>query len=190
LAGIGRLPQETDEKIAARAAVFPTSSSIAGAGIIRALKSRCEHDILHRCRSSRQGRHARASTASPRLWQVSVWRTALAAAFGAIAAVILLAAHQSRGRSPARRRSDCSSCGLCRRAGRRDGSRWCGAAARRACWTHGLTGLPLRIARKLGAVFALLRAGPPSYALGVLLVAVHGDRWLLGGSQPLHVLMG
>ena len=55
----------------------------------------------------------------------------------------------------------------------------------------GLSGLPLRIARKLGAVFALLRAGPLIMLSAVLLGGLFTViAWLLGGSQPLHVLIG
>src|SRR5262245_10901939 len=55
----------------------------------------------------------------------------------------------------------------------------------------GLRGLPLKIARKLGAVFARLRAGPlitlSAVLLGGLIALI---AWLLGGSNPLHVLIG
>jgi hypothetical protein len=55
----------------------------------------------------------------------------------------------------------------------------------------GLSGLPLRIARKLGAVFALLRAGPLIMLSAVLLGGLFTViAYLLGGSQPLHVLIG
>jgi len=55
----------------------------------------------------------------------------------------------------------------------------------------GLRGLPLKIARKLGAVFALLRAGPLVTLSAVLLGGMFALlAWLLGGSKPLHVLIG
>jgi len=51
--------------------------------------------------------------------------------------------------------------------------------------------LPLKIARKLGPVFAFWRAGPlitlSAVVLGGLFALI---AWLLGGSNPLHVLFG
>src|SRR5690242_18037704 len=89
----GASPQEADEKITATRSRFSDDfiERLAPA-IVRALNRDAEHDILHALRSfEARPTPLERPAASTRLWQVSVWRTALAAAFGAIAAVILLA---------------------------------------------------------------------------------------------------
>src|SRR5262245_5116250 len=88
-----RSPQAANQTITAARIRFPDEFIDRQApAIIRALNGDAEHDILHALRSfeARPTPLARPTTA-PRLWQASLWRTALAAAFGAIAAVILLA---------------------------------------------------------------------------------------------------
>ena len=191
----GGSPQETDEKIAAARSRFSDEFIDRQApGIIRALNRDAEHDILHALRSfeARPTPLARP-TASPRLWQVSVWRTALAAAFGAIAAVILLALQpigETLTREAAIRLLIVAA--FVGALGAAIGVTVVAAPPLDALVGRmGLTGLPLRIARKLGAVFALLRAGPlitlSAVLLGGLFTVI---AWLLGGSQPLHVLIG
>ena len=131
--------------------------------------------------------------ASPRLWQVSLSRTALAAAFGAIAAVILLALqpiNETLTREAAIRSLIVAA--FVGALGAAIGVAVVAAPPLDTLITRtGLTGLPLRIARKLGAVFALLRAGPLITLSAVLLGGLFAViAWLLGGSQPLHVLIG
>ena len=191
----GGSPQETDEKIAAARSRFSDEFIDRQApGIIRALNRDAEHDILHALRSfeARPTPLARP-VASPRLWQVSVWRTALAAAFGAIAAVILLALQpigETLTREAAIRLLIVAA--FVGALGAAIGVTVVAAPPLDALVGRmGLTGLPLRIARKLGAVFAFLRAGPlitlSAVLLGGLFTVI---AWLLGGSQPLHVLIG
>ena len=191
----GGSPQETDEKIAAARSRFSDEFIDRQApAIICALNRDAEQDILHALRSfeARPTPLARP-TASPRLWQVSVWRTALAAAFGAIAAVILLALQpigETLSREAAIRLLIVAA--FVGALGAAIGVTVVAAPPLDALVGRmGLTGLPLRIARKLGAVFALLRAGPlitlSAVLLGGLFTVI---AWLLGGSQPLHVLIG
>jgi hypothetical protein len=191
----GGSPQETDEKIAAARSRFSDEFIDRQApAIIRSLNRDAEYDILHALRSfeARPTPLARP-TASPRLWQISVWRTALAAAFGAIAAVILLALQpigETLTREAAIRLLIVAA--FVGALGAAIGVTVVAAPPLDALVGRmGLTGLPLRIARKLGAVFALLRAGPlitlSAVLLGGLFTVI---AWLLGGSQPLHVLIG
>ena len=191
----GGSPRESEEKIAAARSKF-SDEFIDGQApaIIRGLNRDAEHDILHALRSfeARPTPLARPA-ASPRHWQASLWRTALAAAFGAIAAVILLALQpidETITREAAIRLLIVAA--FVGALGAAIGVTVVAAppldtlAAR-----MGLSGLPLRIARKLGGVFALLRAGPlitlSAVLLGGLFTVI---AWLLGGSQPLHVVVG
>jgi hypothetical protein len=191
----GGSPQEAGEKITAARSRF-SDEFIDGRApaIIRALNRDAEHDILHALRSfeARPAPLARP-VASPRLWQVSVWRTALAAAFGAIAAAILLALQpidETLTREAAIRLLIVVA--FVGALGAAIGVTVVAAPPLDALIGRmGLSGLPLRIARKLGAVFAFLRAGPlitlSAVLLGGLFTVI---AWLLGGSQPLHVLIG
>jgi hypothetical protein len=191
----GGSPQEAGEKITAARSRF-SDEFIDGRApaIIRALNRDAEHDILHALRSfeARPAPLARP-VASPRLWQVSVWRTALAAAFGAIAAAILLALQpidETLTREAAIRLLIVAA--FVGALGAAIGVTVVAAPPLDALIGRmGLSGLPLRIARKLGAVFAFLRAGPlitlSAVLLGGLFTVI---AWLLGGSQPLHVLIG
>lgn len=191
----GGSPQEAGEKITAARSRF-SDEFIDGRApaIIRALNRDAEHDILHALRSfeARPAPLARP-VASPRLWQVSVWRTALAAAFGAIAAAILLAL-QPIDETPTREAAIrlLIVAAFVGALGAAIGVTVVAAPPLDALIGRmGLSGLPLRIARKLGAVFAFLRAGPlitlSAVLLGGLFTVI---AWLLGGSQPLHVLIG
>ena len=191
----GGSPQEADEKIGAARSKF-SDEFIDGQApaIIRGLNREAEHDILHALRSfeARPTPLARP-VASLRLWQVSVWRTALAAAFGAIAAVILLALqpiNETLTREAAIRLLIVAA--FVGALGAAVGVTVVAAPPLDTLIARmGLSGLPLRIARKLGGVFALLRAGPlitlSAVLLGGLFTVI---AWLLGGSQPLHVLIG
>jgi hypothetical protein len=191
----GGSPQEADEKLDAARSKF-SDEFIDGQApaIIRALNRDAEHDILHALRSfeARPAPLARPA-ASPRLWQASLWRTALAAAFGAIAAVILLALQpieETITREAAIRLLIVAA--FVGAIGAAIGVTVVAAPPLDTFIARmGLSGLPLRIARKLGAVFALLRAGPlitlSAVLLGGLFTVI---AWLLGGSQPLHVLIG
>jgi hypothetical protein len=191
----GGSPQEGDEKIAAARSKF-SDEFIDGQApaIIRGLNRDAEHDILHALRSfeARPAPLVRP-VASPRLWQASLWRTALAAAFGAIAAVILLALQpidETLTREAAIRLLIVAA--FVGALGAAIGVTVVAAPPLDMLVARmGLSGLPLRIARKLGAVFALLRAGPlitlSAVLLGGLFTVI---AWLLGGSQPLHVVIG
>jgi len=191
----GGSPQEADEKIAAAHSRFSDEFIDRQApGIIRGLNRDAEQDVLHALRSfeARPMPLARP-VASPRHWQVSVWRTALAAAFGAIAAVILLAL-QPIGETITREAAIklLIVAAFVGALGAAIGVALVAAPPLDTLVARmGLTGLPLRIARKLGGVFALLRAGPlitlSAVLLGGLFTVI---AWLLGGSQPLHVVIG
>jgi len=191
----GGSPQEADEKITAALSRFSDEFIDRQApAIIRALNRDAEHDILHALRSfeARPTPSARP-VASPPLWQVGVWRTALAAAFGAITAVILLAL-QPINEAVTREATIRSLivAAFVAALGAAIGVTVVAAPPLDALVARmGLTGLPLRIVRKLGAVFALLRAGPLIMLSAVLLGGLFTViAWLLGGSQPLHVLIG
>jgi hypothetical protein len=191
----GASSQEADEKIATARARFSDDFLDQHAPpIIRALNRDAEHDILHALRSfeARPVPLQRASPSTHR-WQASFWRTALAAAFGTVAAVIILALQPTAETitREAMMRSLIAAAFVAA----------LGAAIGVAIMTSppldtllartGLRGLPLKIARKLGAVFALLRAGPLITLSAVLLAGLFAlIAWLLGGSNPLHVLIG
>src|SRR5262245_11933982 len=191
----GASAQEADEKIATARAKFSDDFLDQRAPpIIRALNRDAEHDILQALRSfeARPAPLRRASPSTHR-WQAALWRTALAAAFGAVAAVILLAL-QPVAETVTREAMIRSLIAAAFAAA-------LGAAVGVAIMTAppldallaraGLRGLPLKIARKLGAVFALLRAGPLITLSAVLLGGLFALlAWLLGGSNPLHVLIG
>jgi hypothetical protein len=191
----GASPQEADEKIsAARSSFSDEFIDRQAPAIIRALNRDAEQDILHALRSfeARPAPLARP-VASPRLWQASLWRTALAAAFGAIAAVILLALQpidETLTREAVIRLLIVAA--FVGALGAAIGVTVVAAPPLDALIARmGLTGLPLRIARKLGAVFALLRAGPLIMLSAVLLGGLFTViAYLLGGSQPLHVVIG
>jgi hypothetical protein len=191
----GGSPQEADEKIAAARSRFSDEFIDRQAPvIIRGLNRDAEHDIQHALHSfeARPAPLARP-VAPPRLWQVSVWRTALAAAFGAIAAVILLALQpvdETLTRETVIRLVIVAA--FVGALGAAIGVTVVAAPPLDALIARmGLSGLPLRIARKLGAVFALLRAGPLIMLSAVLLGGLFTViAYLLGGSQPLHVLIG
>src|SRR5262245_2333167 len=191
----GASQQEADEKIAAARIRFSDEFIDRQApAIIRDLNRDSEHDILHALRSfeARPAPLARP-IASPRLWQVSVWRTALAAAFGAIAAVILLALQPID--DPLTREAVIRLLIVAAFVGALGAAIGVTVVAAPPLDTliarMGISGLPLRIARKLGAVFALLRAGSLIILSAVLIGGLFTViAWLLGGSQPLHVLIG
>jgi len=190
----GGPPQEADEKIATAVSKF-SDEFINGQApaIIRALNREAEHDIVHALRSfeARPVPIARP-LASARAWQPSLWRTALAAAFGAIAAVILLALQplsETITREAAIKLLIVAA--FVGAIGAAIGVTVVAAPPLDALVARmGLSGLPLQFARKLGAVFALLRAGPLIMLSAVLLGGLFTVlAWLLGGSQPLHVLI-
>jgi hypothetical protein len=191
----GAPPQEADEKItAARIRFSDEFIDRQAPAIIRALNRDAEYDILHALRSfeARPAPLARP-VASLRLWQVSVWRTALAASFGAIAAVILLALQpigDSLTRDAVIRLLIVAA--FVGALGAAIGVTVVAAPPFDTLIARmGVSGLPLRIARKLGAVFALLRAGPLIILSAVLIGGLFTViAWLLGGSQPLHVIIG
>jgi hypothetical protein len=191
----GAPPQEADEKITAARIKFSDEYIDRQApAIIRALNRDAEYDILHALRSfeARPAPLARP-VASLRLWQVSVWRTALAASFGAIAAVILLALQpigDSLTRDAVIRLLIVAA--FVGALGAAIGVTVVAAPPFDTLIARmGVSGLPLRIARKLGAVFALLRAGPLIILSAVLIGGLFTViAWLLGGSQPLHVIIG
>jgi hypothetical protein len=191
----GGSPREADEKIAAARSKF-SDEFIDGQApaIIRGLNRDAEHDILHALRSFEARPTPLARPVAPaRLWQASLWRTALAAAFGAIAAVILLALQpidETVTREAAIRLLIVAA--FVGALGAAIGVTVVAAPPLDTLIARmGLSGLPLRIARKLGAVFALLRAGPLIMLSAVLLGGLFTViAWLLGGSQPLHVLIG
>jgi hypothetical protein len=191
----GAPPQEADEKItAARIRFSDEFIDRQAPAIIRALNRDAEYDILHALRSfeARPAPLARP-VVSLRLWQVSVWRTALAASFGAIAAVILLALQpigDSLTRDAVIRLLIVAA--FVGALGAAIGVTVVAAPPFDTLIARmGVSGLPLRIARKLGAVFALLRAGPLIILSAVLIGGLFTViAWLLGGSQPLHVIIG
>src|SRR5262245_20092097 len=190
----GGSPREGDEKIAAARSKF-SDDFIDGQApaIIRSLNRDAEHDILHALRSfeARPAPLARPAASLP-LWQPTVWRMALSGAFGAIAAIILLAL-QPIGDTVTREAAIklLIVAAFVGALGAAIGVTVVAAPPLDTLIARtGLTGLPLRIARKLGAVFALLRAGPlitlSAVLLGGLFTVI---AWLRGGSQPLHVLI-
>lgn len=195
---------EADEKIAtARSKFVDEFLDQRAPPIIRTFNREAEYDILHALRSyearpAPRSRRATPISASP--WRANVWRIAVAAAFGAVAVVILLAL-QPIGEAPGAPAVMIS---------RDTMVLWLLAAAFSAALgaaigvfivacppvpvllaRAGLRGAPLFLARKLGALFALLRAGPLITLTAVLLGALFAlIAWLLGGSKPLHVLIG
>lgn len=191
----GGSPREADEKIAAARSKF-SDEFIDGQApaIIRGLNRDAEHDILHALRSFEARPTPLARPIAPaRLWQASLWRTALAAAFGAIAAVILLALQPID--ETVTREATIRLLIVAAFVGALGAAIGVTVVAAPPLDTLiarlGLSGLPLRIGRKLGAVFALLRAGPLIMLSAVLLGGLFTViAWLLGGSQPLHVLIG
>jgi hypothetical protein len=191
----GGSPDEASDKIAAARSRFSDEFIDRQApAIIRAVNRDAEQDILHALRSFEARPAPLAHPApAPRLWQASLWRTALAAAFGAIAAVILLALQpieETLTREAVIRLLIVAA--FVGAIGAAIGVTVVAAPPLDTLIARmGLTGLPLRIARKLGAVFALLRAGPLITLSAVLLGGLFAIlAWLLGGSQPLHVLIG
>jgi hypothetical protein len=190
----GGSPREADEKIAAARSKF-SDEFIDGQApaIIRGLNRDAEHDILHALRSFEARPTPLARPIAPaRLWQASLWRTALAAAFGAIAAVILLALQPID--ETVTREATIRLLIVAAFVGALGAAIGVTVVAAPPLDTLiarlGLSGLPLRIGRKLGAVFALLRAGPLIMLSAVLLGGLFTViAWLLGGSQPLHVLI-
>ena len=191
----GASSQEADEKIATARAKFSDDFLDQHAPpIIRALNRDAEHDILQALRSfeARPVPLRRPASSADR-WQAGPWRTALAAAFGAVAAVILLAL-QPIAETVTRETMIRSliAAAFAAALGAAIGVGIVAAPPLDALLARaGLRGLPLKIARKVGAVFAVLRAGPlitlSAVLLGGLLALI---AWLLGGSNPLHVLIG
>jgi hypothetical protein len=191
----GPSSQEADEKIATARTKFSDDFLVEHAPpIIRALNRDAEHDILGALRSF-EARSAplQRPGPSPHRWQASVWRTAVAAAFGAIAAVILFALQPIA--EPVTREAMIRAliaAAFVAAIGAAIGVAIMAAPPLDTLLARvGLRGLPLKIARKLGPVFALLRAGPlitlSAVVLGGLIALI---AWLLGGSNPLHVLFG
>jgi hypothetical protein len=191
----GASPQEADEKIATARAKFSDDFIDQHAPpIIRALNRDAEHDILQALRSF-EARPAplRRASASTHRWQASPWRIALAAAFGAFAAVILLAL-QPVAETIAREAMMRSliTAAFVAGLGAAIGVAIVAAPPLDALLARaGLRGLPLKIVRKVGAVFALWRAGSLITLSAVLLGGAFAlIAWLLGGSNPLHVVIG
>ncbi len=186
--------QSADEKIAtARNKFADEFLDRLAPPIIRASNRDAEHDILDALRSFEARPRPPRPVAPGNRWQASLWRTAVAAAFGAVAAVVILAL-QPLGETIPR---DTMVLWLIAAAfvaalGAAIGVAVVAAPPLDAMLARmGLRGLPLKIARKLGAVFALLRAGPLVTLSAVLLGGLFALlAWLLGGSKPLHVLIG
>jgi hypothetical protein len=191
----GASSQEADEKIATARAKFSDDFLDQQAPpIIRALNRDAEHDILQALRSF-EARPAplRRPPPSANRWQASPWRTALAAALGAVAAVILLALQPIA--ETITREAMIRSLILAAFVAALGAAIGVGIVAAPPLDSllarAGLRGLPLKIARKVGAVFALLRAGPLITLSAVLLGGLFAlIAWLIGGSNPLHVLIG
>ena len=191
----GASSQEADEKIATGRAKFSDDFLDQQAPpIIRALNRDAEHDILQALRSF-EARPAplRRPPPSANRWQASPWRTALAAALGAVAAVILLALQPIA--ETITREAMIRSLIVAAFVAALGAAIGVGIVAAPPLDSllarAGLRGLPLKIARKLGAVFALLRAGPLITLSAVLLGGLFAlIAWLIGGSNPLHVLIG
>lgn len=191
----GASSQEADEKIATARSKFADDFLDQQAPtIIRVLNCDAEHDILDALRSfeARPAPLPRPAPSAHR-WQANLWRTAVAAAFGAVAAVILLALQPVAETIP----RDMMVLWLIAAAFVAALGAAIGVAVVAAppldvvLARMGLRGLPLQIARKLGAVFALLRAGPLITLSAVLLGGLFALlAWILGGSKPLHVLIG
>ena len=191
----GASSQEADEKIATARAKFSDDFLDQQAPpIIRALNREAEHDILQALRSfEARPVPLRRPPPSANRWQASPWRTALAAALGAVAAVILLALQPIA--ETITREAMIRSLIVAAFVAALGAAIGVGIVAAPPLDSllarAGLRGLPLKIARKLGAVFALLRAGPLITLSAVLLGGLFAlIAWLIGGSNPLHVLIG
>src|SRR5262245_37694728 len=191
----GASSQEANEKIATARTKFSDDFLVEHAPpIIRALNRDAEHDILGALRSfeARSASLQRPSP-SPHRWQASIWRTAVAAAFGAVVGVILFALQPIA--EPVTREAMIRlliAAAFAAALGAAIGVAIMAAPPLDTLLARaGLRGLPLKIARKLGAVFAFLRAGPLITMSAVVLGGLIGlIAWLLGGSNPLHVLFG
>jgi hypothetical protein len=193
----GGSDQEAAEKIETARAKFADDFLDQHAPpIIRALNRDAEHDILHALRSFEARPMPlqvplRRPSPFPLRWQASLWRTAVAAAFGAVAAVVLYALQPIA--EPVTRETMIRSliaAAFAAALGAAIGVAIMAAPPLDTLLARaGLRGLPLKIARKLGVAFAFLRAGPlitlSAVVLGGLFALI---AWLLGGSNPLHVL--
>jgi hypothetical protein len=175
--------------------------------IIRSFNPDAEHDILKALRTYEakpepRAPRARSVTAGPP-WQAGLWRTVVAAAFGAVVGVMLLSL-QPIGDAASNAAQPLIS------ITRETMVLWLlGAAFAAAVGAAvgvfaiacpplhvllertGLSGAPLRWARKLGAVFVIFRGGPLIALVAVLLCIFFAlIFWLLGGTRPLHILIG
>jgi hypothetical protein len=187
--------QEAAEKIATARAKFSDDFLDQHAPpIIRDLNRDAEHDILQALRSfEAQPAPSQRPSPSPDRWQASLWRTAVAAAFGAVVAVILYTLQPIA--EPVTREAMIRSliaAAFAAALGAAIGVAIMAAPPLDTLLARvGLRGLPLKIARKLGLVFAFWRAGPlitlSAVVLGGLFALI---AWLLGGTNPLHVLFG
>jgi hypothetical protein len=213
--------------------------------IIRSFNPNAEHSILEALRAydaKPEVLPQRAATAPSLRWQASLWRTVLAAAFGAVVGVIILAlqpvpeaptppptvtqptqpttptgqqlnvqgpavpAAQAPTETTPQPQPPASLITL----KREDLVKLLLAAAFAAALggaigvlvitcppvrvileRFGLQGSMLRLTKNLGITFVILRAGPLIVLVAALLSGLFAlIAWLLGGSRPLHVLIG
>jgi len=164
--------------------------------IVHELNPGAERDIVRALKSyEARPEPARSPAATTeRRWLPSLWRTALAAAFGAVVSVILLALQPIGDATMARDTV----------------VRWLLAAAFVSALgaaigvfivacpplsslleRFGLKGTALHWAKGFGGAFLLFRIGPVIVLVAALLSGFFAlIAWLLGGSKPLHVLIG
>jgi len=160
--------------------------------IIREFNRDGEYTILETLRSYEARPEMRQRSAAEARWPAGVWRMVLAAAFGAVVGVILLALQQPMGAdAPAPPASTIAATDML-------------AVLIKAAFVAALgAGIavfliawpplrpPTRWARNLGLTFAILRAGPLVILLAALLTGLFAlIAWLLKGWNPLEVLVG
>ena len=160
--------------------------------IIREFNRDAEFTILETLRTYEARPETRRHSAAETRWPAGVWRIVLAAAFGAVVGVILLALQQPLGGDPpAPPASPVAATDMVAVLIRAAFAAALGAGI--AVFLIACPPLrpPTRWSRNLGLTFAILRAGPLLILLAALLSGLFAlIAWLMKGSTPLDVLVG
>jgi len=162
------------------------------APIIREFNRDAEHTILETLRTYEARPETRRHSATETRWPAGVWRIVLAAAFGAVGGVILLALQQPiGGGAPAAPAGTLAATDTIAVLIKAAVVAALGAGIAVFLIAYPPLPPPTRWTRNLGVTFAILRAGP----LLILAAALLGGlfaliAWLMHGSTPLDVLVG
>src|SRR5262249_19261581 len=160
--------------------------------IIREFNCDAEFTILETLRTYEARPETRRHSATETRWPTGVWRIVLAAAFGAVVGVILLALQQPiGGGAPAPPAGTLAATDMVATLIKAAVAAALGAGIALFLIAWPRLPAPTRWTRNLGLTFAVLRAGPLLILAAALLSGLFAlIAWLMHGSTPFDVLVG